>query len=110
MYLRLCHFLDAEVAHGSILDWPPEADAAQGKLVRQVNIAGEHYQESRVPTIWLTYAWDDNRAGDVNYVAQELGSDTVNMKLDQWSIRAGKRLWEQIGTFISDPKESDAWM
>ena len=45
-----------------------------------------------------------------NYVAQELQSDTVNMKLDQWSIPAGKRLWEQIGTFISDPKESDAWM
>lgn len=63
-----------------------------------------------MPTVWLTYAWDDNRADDVDYVAQELQSDIVRIKLDRWNIRAGKRLWEQIGTFISDPAESDAWM
>lgn len=63
-----------------------------------------------MPTIWLTYAWDDNRGGDVDYVAQELESDAVTVKLDRWNIHAGKRLWEQIETIISDPAESDAWM
>jgi hypothetical protein len=46
----------------------------------------------------------------VYYVAQELQSDTVKIKLDRWNVRAGKRLWEQIGTLISEPAESDAWM
>jgi len=63
-----------------------------------------------MPTIWLTYAWDDNRDGDVYYAAQELRSDSVNVKLDRWNIHTGKRLWEQIGSFISEPTESDAWM
>jgi hypothetical protein len=67
-------------------------------------------EELRMPTVWLTYAWDDNRTGDVDYVAQEVESDKVNVKLDRWNLRAGKRLWEQIATFISKPAESDAWM
>ena len=63
-----------------------------------------------MPTVWLTYAWDDNRARDVDYVAQELQSGEVKVKLDRWNLSAGKRLWEQIATFISEPAESDAWM
>lgn len=61
-------------------------------------------------TIWLTYAWEDNAQGDVDYVAQELVAAGVHVKLDRWNLRAGKRLWEQIASFIQDPTECDAWV
>lgn len=60
--------------------------------------------------VWLTYAWDDNRHGDVDYVAQELEAAGLTVKLDRWNIAAGKRLWEQIASFIENPSESDAWL
>lgn len=61
-------------------------------------------------TVWLTYAWDDNKQGDVDFIAQELERFGVSVKLDRWNIAAGKRLWDQIATFITDPNESDAWL
>jgi len=60
-------------------------------------------------TIWLTYAWNDNKHGDVDFVAQEL-STGLTVKLDRWNLSAGKRLWEQIENFIQDPNESDGWL
>ena len=61
-------------------------------------------------TTWLTYAWEDNKEGDVDFVAQELEQAGVSVKLDRWNLKAGKRLWEQIEHFIQDPQESDAWV
>ena len=61
-------------------------------------------------TVWMTYAWDDNTTGDVDYVAQQLVSKGIEVKLDRWNIRAGERLWEQISKFIEDPAECDAWV
>ena len=61
-------------------------------------------------TIWLTYAWEDNRNQDVDYVAQELIRAGVNVRLDRWAIGAGLRLWEQIENFIMNPSESDGWL
>src|SRR6266542_1880094 len=60
--------------------------------------------------IWITYAWDDNKDKDVDYVAQALGAAGLEVRLDRWTVSAGKRLWEQIATFISSPAESDAWL
>lgn len=60
--------------------------------------------------IWITYAWEDNKDGDIDFIAQELESAGLNVKLDRWNISAGKRLWEQIANFITDPDESDAWL
>ncbi|MEX2600730.1 MAG: toll/interleukin-1 receptor domain-containing protein [Balneolaceae bacterium] len=60
--------------------------------------------------IWITYAWKDNEAGDIDYIAQELESSGLTVKLDRWNISAGKRLWEQISNFITDQNESDAWL
>jgi len=65
---------------------------------------------SRKKSIWLTYAWEDNVNGDVDYVAQELTRAGLNVKLDRWNLTAGKRLWEQIESFIQDPSKSDAWL
>lgn len=59
-------------------------------------------------TLWITYAWEDNTNGDVEYIAQELEKAGISVKLDRWNIKAGKRLWEQIDNFITNPSESDA--
>ena len=61
-------------------------------------------------TIWMTYAWTDNSEGDVDFVSQELVRAGLTVKLDRWNIGAGRRLWEQIERFISDPTQSDAWV
>jgi len=61
-------------------------------------------------TIWLTYAWEDNDSGDVNFAAQELQQCGLTVKLDRWNISAGRRLWEQIDGFISKPEQSDGWL
>ena len=61
-------------------------------------------------TIWLTYAWADNENRDVDFVAQELGRAGLTVKLDRWNLGAGKRLWEQIESFICQPDQSDAWL
>lgn len=60
-------------------------------------------------TLWITYSWEDNKNGDVEFIAQELEKTGINVKLDRWNIQAGKRLWEQIDKFISNPNECDAW-
>ena len=59
-------------------------------------------------TIWLTYAWGDNKDQDVDYVAQELTRFGLDVKLDRWNIAAGRRLWPQIEEFIQDPRQCDA--
>ena len=61
-------------------------------------------------TVWVTYAWLDNQNGDVDYVAQELSCAGLSVKLDRWNIGSGRRLWEQIESFICSPDQSDAWL
>jgi hypothetical protein len=60
-------------------------------------------------TLWLTYSWDDNKSRDVDYLAQELESVGLTVKLDRWNLQAGRRLWEQIADFIQSPEQSDCW-
>ena len=61
-------------------------------------------------SIWLTYAWDDNLNRDVDFLASELINSGLDLKLDRWNISAGKRLWEQIESHITDPNKSDGWI
>ena len=61
-------------------------------------------------SVWITYAWDDNKDSDVDYIAQDLIRSGLDVKLDRWNLSAGKRLWEQIDAFIQDPSKSDAWL
>jgi len=61
-------------------------------------------------SVWITYAWDDNKYRDVDFVAQELVRAGLEVKLDRWNLGAGKRLWEQIEHFIQDPSLSDGWV
>jgi len=60
-------------------------------------------------SIWITYAWKDNEDHSVDFIAQELGKK-LEVKLDRWDLEAGKILWEQIGSYIQDPSESDGWL
>ncbi len=61
-------------------------------------------------SIWITYAWNDNVDGDVDFTAQELIRKGLDVKLDRWNLTAGKRLWGQIESFIQDPSKSDGWL
>lgn len=61
-------------------------------------------------TVWITYAWNDNNDSDVDFIAQELERIGLSVKLDRWNVEAGKRLWQQIENFITNPNESDAWI
>lgn len=61
-------------------------------------------------TLWITYSWEDNKNRDVDFLAQELQAAGLVVKIDRWTLGAGKRLWEQIEKYIQDPKESDAWL
>jgi TIR domain-containing protein len=63
-----------------------------------------------MPTIWITYAWDDNTQCDVDFIVQELVRVGVQVMLGSWNIRANGRLWEQIERFIQEEKGSDAWL
>ena len=65
---------------------------------------------SEKKSVWLTYAWEDNKDLEVDYVAQELIRAGVDVKLDRWNLTAGKPLWEQIGSFIQDSEKSDGWI
>ena len=47
---------------------------------------------SQKKSIWLTYAWDDNLGGDVDFAAQELLRVGLEVKLDRWNLTAGKHL------------------
>jgi hypothetical protein len=61
-------------------------------------------------TVWITYAWDDNKSGDIDFIAQELEAAGLKVKLDRWNIKAGVRLWNQIEEFIQSPAQCDAWL
>jgi len=60
-------------------------------------------------TLWLTYCWDDNTSQDVDFIAQEIESTGIAVRLDRWNLEAGKRLWEQIGDMISNPQVCNSW-
>ncbi|UCM49361.1 toll/interleukin-1 receptor domain-containing protein [Aeromonas caviae] len=60
--------------------------------------------------VWITYSWLDNDSKDVEFIAQQIEGKGFEVRMDRWDISAGRRLWEQIDTFISRPEESDAWI
>jgi hypothetical protein len=80
-------------------------------LSRQEAIIKQIVKDNSVMhSIWITYDWDDNKDLDVDFCAQELSRAGLEVKLDRWNLGAGKRLWEQIETFIQDPTLSDGWV
>ncbi len=70
----------------------------------------EYRMSKKKKSVWLTYAWDDNADGDVDFVANELVKSGLDIKLDRWNLSAGRRLWEQIESFICDSEKSDSWV
>lgn len=67
-------------------------------------------KKAKKKSVWLSYAWNDNVDGDVDFAAQELIKAGLDVKLDHWNLTAGKHLWEQIESFIQDSSKSDAWL
>ena len=59
--------------------------------------------------LWLTYAWKDNEDQNLDYIVQELDKLDLEVKFDRRNLIPGQRLWDQIGTQISDPSHCEAW-
>jgi TIR domain len=59
--------------------------------------------------LWLTYAWVDNEAADIDFIVQELTAAGIEVHIDREQLMAGRRLWSQIGQNIEDSGRSDAW-
>jgi hypothetical protein len=59
---------------------------------------------------WLTYAWEDNKDRDVDFLAQELQAVGLTINLDRWNLHAGIPLWDQIAEHITNPNLSNAWL
>ena len=55
-------------------------------------------EDCALKTVWLTYSWADE-FDDVRFIVQEL-SPNLNVRLDRWDLGAGRRLWDQIASFI----------
>jgi hypothetical protein len=62
-----------------------------------------------VVTAWLSYTWLDN-VEDVDFIAQELEDEDITVLRDRTALEVGKRHWNQIGKFISDPSKTDGWI
>lgn len=58
--------------------------------------------------LWLTYAWIDDAEGDVDYLIQQLDSK-IDLHFDKRNLVPGRRLWNQIGGYITDPNQCDGW-
>lgn len=39
-------------------------------------------------TVWITYAWEDNKEGDVDFAAQELLRSGLQVKLEKIRVRS----------------------
>ena len=59
--------------------------------------------------LWLTYAWKDNEDQNLDYIVQELDKLDLEVKFDRRNLIPGQRLWDQIGTQITDPEQCEAW-
>jgi len=64
---------------------------------------------SRRKVAWLTYAWADDAQEDVRYVAQELDERGLTVRIDKYTLIAGKPLWRQIEAHIASP-DTDGWI
>ncbi len=67
------------------------------------------FRKNIMKTLWITYSWKDNENKEMEFIAQELKRKGIEVKLDRWEIETGKRLWEQIDNYITNPSECDAW-
>ena len=62
-----------------------------------------------MPKLWLTYAWRDNEAEQVDYVIQALQATGLEVGFDRARLIPGQRVWPQLDAAITDPAKSDAW-
>jgi hypothetical protein len=58
--------------------------------------------------LWITYAWNDNKEGDFDYLVQELRRVGIVAEFDRVALVPGQRLWEQISDRITNGN-IDGW-
>ena len=61
------------------------------------------------PRLWLTYTWVDNEDSQIDHVYHELTDAGIEVHLDRTQVVAGRRLWSQIDSGITDSSKCDAW-
>ena len=54
-------------------------------------------------TLWITYAWSDNKDGNFDFLVQSLTAVGLDVRFDRQALVPGRRLWEQIGDAINAP-------
>ncbi|MNT05061.1 hypothetical protein D3C72_1396640 [compost metagenome] len=59
--------------------------------------------------LWLTYSWEDNKDGDVDYLVSHLQASGFPVSIDRFTLSAGRHIWDQISDAISDPCRCSAW-
>jgi hypothetical protein len=59
--------------------------------------------------LWVTYAWADNEDKDIDYIVSQLEAAGVNIFYDRRVLVPGQRLWQQIGSQITDTSRVDAF-
>lgn len=55
------------------------------------------------PKLWITYAWDNAKGGDFDFLVQKLETAGIDVTFDKVALIPGRRLWEQIAQRIEDP-------
>lgn len=63
-----------------------------------------------MPTVLLTYAWNDNERGDVDFIAQDLRDVGFHVRLFRWMPKPGNGLWEEVGDDLAIPGVVDGWL
>jgi hypothetical protein len=55
------------------------------------------------PKLWVTYAFDNVKGGNFDFLVQELKNSGVDVTFDKVALVPGRPLWEQIADRIADP-------
>lgn len=71
---------------------------------------GDIISKPPMTTVWLTYAWNDNDRGDVDFIAQDLRDAGFHVCLDRWSPTRDARLWDQLREPFSTAGTLQAWL
>jgi hypothetical protein len=63
-----------------------------------------------MPTVWITFATEDNVDGDIDYLAQEISRCGWKTRLHPMFPAEDDKIDRLIPAFLSKPEQSDAWI
>lgn len=63
-----------------------------------------------MPTVWITFATEDNAEGDIDYLAQEISRCGWKTRLHPMFPAEDEKIDRLMPVFLSRPEQSDAWI